>query len=91
MYSVKFTGSFKKDVKRCAKRGLDVSLITKAVDILLANGSLPAEYKPHKLVGTKGDNTWECHIQPDWLLVWQQFDKELIMLMVSTGSHSDLF
>lgn len=91
MYSVKFTGNFKKDVKRCAKRGLDVSLITKAVDILLANGSLPAEYKPHKLVGTKGDNTWECHIQPDWLLVWQQFDKELIMLMLSTGSHSDLF
>lgn len=91
MYSVKFTGSFKKDVKRCAKRGLDVSLITKAVDILLANGSLPAEYKPHKLVGTKGDNTWECHIQPDWLLIWQQFDKELIMLMISTGSHSDLF
>ncbi len=91
MYSVKFTGSFKKDVKRCAKRGLDVSLITKAVDILLANGSLPAEYKPHKLVGTKGDNTWKCHIQPDWLLVWQQFDKELIMLMVGTGRHSDLF
>ncbi len=91
MYSVKFTGSFKKDVKRCAKRGLDVSLITKVVDILLTNGSLPAEYKPHKLVGTKGDNTWECHIQPDWLLVWQQFDKELIMLMLSTGSHSDLF
>lgn len=91
MYKVNFTGRFKKDVKRCTKRGLDVSLIAEIVDMLSSNGSLPATYKPHKLIGTQGNNTWECHIQPDWLLIWQQFDDELILLMLSTGSHSDLF
>lgn len=51
---------------------------------------LPSEYKAHKLSG-KFQGNWECHIQPDWLLVWQQKDEELILLLIDTGSHSDLF
>lgn len=90
-YKIRTTNQFNKDLKRCQKRNLPMEKLRKVISMLADDDSLPAEYKPHKLVGVKGDNTWECHIQPDWLLVWQQFDKELIMLMVSTGSHSDLF
>ena len=61
-----------------------------AIELLRQTGSLPAKYKPHKLSG-KYKGCWECHIQPDWLLVWQQNDKELILLFTNTGTHSDLF
>jgi mRNA interferase YafQ len=91
MYQVIFTNQFKHAVKRCAKRGLDVSKIAVIVDILKVGGSLPQEYHPHKLSGFKGNNTWECHIQPDWLLVWEQNDTQLTLLMLNSGTHSDLF
>jgi len=45
----------------------------------------------HKLKGYKGKNVWECHIEPDWLLIWEQHDDELLLVMLSTGTHSDLF
>lgn len=61
------------------------------MSLLVETGTLPANYRPHKLQGKKGNVTWECHIQPDWLLVWEQHDEELIMLMLDTGTHSDLF
>ena len=91
MYKIKFTSQFKKSLKRCQKRGLDMSKIPVVVDLLASTGSLPKEYRPHKLVNIPGNNTWECHIQPDWLLVWEQYDSELILIMINTGSHSDLF
>ena len=91
MYSVDYTNRFKKDLKRCFKRGLDISKIQQAVKLLELNGELPMEYKPHKLVGKKGDATWECHIQPDWLMIWEQNDKHLTLLFLETGTHSDLF
>jgi mRNA interferase YafQ len=55
-----------------------------------AKGKLPRIYKPHKLTGNYID-CWECHLQPDWLLVWKQNDTELILLFTNTGTHSDLF
>lgn len=90
MYSIEYTNRFKKDLKLCKKRGLDMSLIFNAIKILTEKGSLPEEYKPHILSG-KYAGKWECHIQPDWLLVWEQFDNELRMIMTNTGTHSDLF
>ena len=90
MYSVDYTNRFKKDLKRCFKRGLDISKIQNAVKLLELNGELPAEYKPHKLVGNR-NGQWECHIQPDWLMVWEQNDKQLTLLFLQTGTHSDLF
>lgn len=90
MYSVDYTNRFKKDLKRCFKRGLDISKIQQAVKLLELNGELPAEYKPHKLIGNKGGQ-WECHIQPDWLMIWEQNDKQLTLLFLQTGTHSDLF
>jgi mRNA interferase YafQ len=90
MYSIKFTNKFKKDVKRCQKRGLDLSLLRDVIDILATIGKLPPKYKAHQLGGNY-KNRMECHIQPDWLLVWIQNGKELILLFTDTGTHSDLF
>jgi len=90
MYSIKYTNKFKKDVKRCQKRGLDLNLLRDVIDILAATGKLPPQYKAHQLHGNY-KNRMECHIQPNWLLVWIQNEKELILLFTDTGTHSDLF
>ena len=90
MYSVQYTNQFKKDWKLCLKRGFPMDLLQTAITILAQKGSLPPEYKPHKLSGKRADE-WECHIKPDWLLVWEQHEKELTLLMLNTGTHSDIF
>jgi len=90
MYSIKYTNKFRKDVKRCQKRGLNLNLLRDAIDILATTGTLPPQYKAHQLIGNY-KNRMECHIQSDWLLVWFQNDKELILLFTDTGTHADLF
>lgn len=67
-----------------------MDLIDKAMKILIENGHLPSEYQQHRL-SEKYSKCWECHIKPDWLLIWKQYDNELIMLFTNTGTHSDLF
>jgi len=89
-YEIRITNRFKKQIKICKKRGLDIRLVEKAIDLLAENGSLPKEYKPHKLKGDY-EGCWECHLKPDWLLVWEQNDVELTLLFLGTGSHADLF
>lgn len=89
-YIVITSTQFDKALKRCVKRGLDMSKLTTAIKILAQNGSLPQKYRPHKLSGNYY-GCWECHIQSDWLLVWEQNDTELTLLLTDTGSHSDLF
>ena len=76
------------------RRGLDLELIETAVKILAEKGSLPESYLSHPLKGYKkkaNEMVLECHIQPDWLLVWLQNDNELTLLLTDTGTHSDLF
>lgn len=90
MYSINYTNRFNKDLKRCKKRGLDIQLIQDAVKLLAATGTLPAQYRPHRLSGNM-QGQWECHIQPDWLMTWEQNDMELTLLFLQTGTHSDLF
>ena len=90
MYSIDYTRRFRKDVRLCVKRGLDIAKIQKVVSLLEQKGQLPQVYKPHKLSGDYV-NCWECHIQPDWLLVWEQNDEQLTLLFLRTGSHSDIF
>lgn len=90
MYSVDTTKRFDKDLKRCLKRGLDLQLIHEAISLLRATGTLPMKYRPHKLSG-KLQGVWECHIEPDWLMTWNQNDAELTLLFLQTGTHSDLF
>ncbi|MCM1554434.1 MAG: type II toxin-antitoxin system YafQ family toxin [Bacteroides sp.] len=93
MYSLKYTGSFKRDYKKCVKRGLPVREIEKALNYLVEKGGLPEEYSPHKLHGNY-EGKWECHLNgknSDWLMVWEQNDTELTLLMLRTGTHSDIF
>lgn len=90
IYSVETTKRFDKALKKCIKRGLNMEHFKECINILSTSGTLPAKYRPHRLVGTYA-GAWECHIEPDWLLVWEQNDTELILLLIDTGSHSDLF
>ncbi len=90
MYSLRVTGQFKKDVKRCAKSGYPLEEMWSVIRLLLNVGYLPEQYQPHRLQGGYV-GCWECHIKPDWLLVWKQDDEELVILMTNTGTHSDLF
>ena len=64
-------------------------LLKEAMSLLAQTGTLPSKCKPHKLTGNYKD-CWECHLRPDWLLVWKQNDKKLILLF-TTGTHADLF
>ena len=90
MYSINYTHQFKKDLRRCKKRGLSIDAIATAIKLLADTGTLPAEYKPHQ---RKGDHKgqWEWHIEPNWLMTWEQNDNELTLLFLQTGTHSDIF
>lgn len=90
MYEIEYTGKFKKSLKRCKKRGYNFDLLQKVISILSEYGELPREYHPHVLSG-KYAGIWECHIQSDWLLTWKQDNNKLILLLLDTGTHSDLF
>ena len=89
-YEIFVSNRFKKDFKRCQKRGLDMKLIMEAMSILEENGFLPPKYRPHKL-SANHEGQWECHIEPDWLMVWEQNDTKLTLLFLQTGTHADVF
>lgn len=89
-YKIETTKKFEKALNKCIKRGLNMELFTNVVDLLTENGSLPPKYRPHKLSGNYSE-CWECHIQNDWLLIWEQNDTTLTLLFIDTGTHSDLF
>ncbi len=90
MYEIRISNRFKKQVRLCDKRGYDMTLLEKAIDTLANTGTLPPVYRAHKLSGDY-DGLWECHIKGDWLLIWEQNDRELYLLFTGTGTHSDLF
>ncbi len=89
MYKIEYTNKFVKSLRLCQKRGLDMGLFQQVATLLAETGTLPKQYKPHKLLG-KYKNCWECHIQPNWLLIWKQNKQELTLLFMDTGTHSDL-
>lgn len=84
------TRAFDKAVKRCQRRGYPMEKLIAAIKLLVSEGTLPRQYLPHKLKGNYA-GVWECHIAPDWLLLWKQDDERLTMLMVDTGTHADIF
>ncbi|MGI9392606.1 MAG: type II toxin-antitoxin system YafQ family toxin [Parvibaculales bacterium] len=87
-YELKTTSRFEKDLKRMKKRGADISKLGKAIAVLQKGGALPKRHKTHGLVG-EWRGHFECHIQPDWLLIWKLSPQYIIL--VRTGTHSDLF
>ncbi|MBS5883128.1 MAG: type II toxin-antitoxin system YafQ family toxin [Lachnoanaerobaculum sp.] len=90
MYKIRPSTKFQKDLKKVQKRGYDISLLTTVLNILANGESLPQKYKDHNLSGNyKGCR--ECHITPDWLLIYEILDDELILYLTRTGTHSDLF
>ena len=91
LYTVKLTSSFKKSLKLIQKQGKNIDNIKYIVKELSNGKRLKCKYKNHKLVNNKKyKNCYECHIEPDWLLVYKYNHKELILLLVDPGSHSDL-
>jgi mRNA interferase YafQ len=94
LYIVDYTTKFKKSVGLSYRHNLDLELLETVIKTLAKTGSLPQFYLPHPLKGYKkkaNGTVMECHIQPDWLLVWLQNDNELTLLLTDTGTHSDLF
>ena len=89
-YRIRPTSKFQKDVKRAERRGYTLSLLRDVIKQLITGDPLPPKYKDHALTG---DYTGcrECHITPDWLLVYRINDEELILILTRTGTHSDLF
>jgi len=92
MLKLEFTGQFKKDYKLAVKRGCNPSKLEEAITILCNEQPLPEIYRDHALVNSRNyAGMRECHIQPDWLLVYKVFQETLILKLIRTGTHSDLF
>lgn len=90
MLTIKYHTMFKKNFKRIKKRGYDISRLEKIIELLANEVPLPEQFKDHNLSGNY-NGFRECHIAPDWLLVYQVNNSELVLVLSRTGSHSDLF
>lgn len=90
MLEVVLSNRFKKDLKLAAKRGYNLDLLENVVDTLARGEKLTEKYRDHELIGNYSGFR-ECHIQPDWLLVYRIENSELILFLSRTGTHSDLF
>ncbi len=90
MLKIVISNRFKKDLKLAQKRGCDMELLNSVVTKLANEEPLPEKYKDHNLTGNYVGYR-ECHVQPDWLLVYKAYKEELVLLLYRTGSHSDLF
>ena len=90
MLSIVPSNKFKKDLKLAIKRGYNIKLLDDVVSKIAAQEKPDEKYKDHALSGEYNDFR-ECHITPDWLLVYQIIENELILLLSRTGTHSDLF
>lgn len=90
MLKIRYSSKFKKDYKIIVKRGYDIKLLEEVLEILCSEKFLPSKYRDHALVGNfKGFR--ECHILPDWLLIYKIEKDILTLTLTRTGSHSDLF
>ena len=89
-YHIKFTNAYKKSYKRAKKRGLNLKLLDNVVEALGQGHKLDAKYRDHALHGN-GEGFRECHIQPDWLLIYLVENDVLTLTLVETGTHSDIF
>lgn len=90
MLDIVLSNQFKRDLKIISKRRYDLSLLQSIVDKLAAQEALPEKNHDHNLVG-KYAGYRECHIQPDWLLIYRINNKELYLFLSRTGTHADLF
>lgn len=89
-YTIKPTSRFKKDLKVIQKRGYNLELISEVINILAIGKELPEKYRDHALLGDYS-GCRECHICPDWLMIYEISENDLILYLTRTGTHSDLF
>ena len=89
MYQIESTNEMKRNVKLMRRRGKDLRKLTEVLDILARGEQLPARNKDHQLTGNLRDFR-ECHIEPDWLLIYQVHDDILVLTATATGTHADL-
>jgi mRNA interferase YafQ len=95
IFAVAHTNSFKKNVKLCYKQNLDLNELYQVITSLAKLETLPPKNRVHSLTGyrkeRKDEKYMECHVAPDWLLIWVQKDNEMILVFTNTGSHSNMF
>ena len=89
-YDVKITNQCKKDIKKAKKQGKNIDLLFEVVDRLSEGEALEPKFRDHKLNG-EYEGKRECHIEPDFLLIYEINDKEIVLYLVRVGSHSNLF
>ena len=89
MRRIDFGSAFKKDHKRMAKRGVRLAKLDAVLELLMIDTPLPQRNRPHVLSG-EWKGFWECHIEPDWLLIYD-LDNPEVLALHRTGTHSDLF
>jgi mRNA interferase YafQ len=87
---VVWTTQFKKDYKLAQKRGQDIDVLDDCIRVLAAGKELAPKFRDHNLTGRWSGHR-ECHIEPDWLLIYRIEGNDLILILARTGSHSDLF
>ena len=91
-YNIKVTSKFKKDYKKISKQGKDKQKLIKVLETLANGQEFELQHRDHSLINDKVyKNCRECHIEPDWLLIYKIQDNELLLLLFATGSHSELF
>ena len=90
MLEIVLSNRFKRDLKRAVRRGRDTAILEAVVNTLAEQRPLPESNRDHALTGDWSGYR-ECHIQPDWLLIYQVHEHELVLLLMRTGTHADLF
>ena len=92
MLKIEFTGQFKRDYKLAVKRGCDPQELALVITLLASQQPLPEKYRDHALENSRSyKNVRECHIKPDWLLIYKVYADRLVLELIRTGTHSDLF
>ena len=92
MLKPEFTGQFKRDYKLAVKRGCDPKALQEVITLLVKEQPLPPKYRDHALTDSRNyKGVLECHIEPDWLLIYRVVQDLLLLQLIRTGSHSDLF
>ena len=90
VYELAKTSQFKASLKRAKKRGLNISLLEEVIEKLRTDVPLEERFRNHELVG-KYKGIWECHVQPDWLLLYLKDNDVLVLTLVDAVTHSDIF
>ncbi len=90
-YNIKYSKEFKKSLKKVIKQGKNIDKLLEVVDMLSKKQKLDEKYKDHPLYDNKlFKGCRDCHIEPDWILIYKYLNDELILLLVNTGSHSEV-